>query len=55
MNCQISRNSQYEIPSKFTPASVSTLTTPGQDKSKLKKPVYNLLWMCGFILVGSAS
>ena len=51
-------NSQYEIPSKFTPASVSTLTTPGQDKSKLKKPVCSLLCMCalvGFILVGSAS
>ena len=34
---------------------MSTLTTPGQDMSKLKKPVCNLLWMCGFILVGSAA
>ena len=48
-------NSKYDIPSKFTPASVSTSATPRQDKSK---PVYNSLWMCalvGFILVGSAA
>ena len=51
-------NSQYEIPSKFTPVSESTSAAPRQDKSKLKKPVCSWLWMCalvGFILVGSAA
>ena len=50
-------NSQYEIPSKFTPVSVSA-SAAHQDKSKLKKPVCSWLWMCalvGFILVGSAA
>ena len=51
-------NSQYEIPSNFTPVSVSAYATPHQDKSKLKKPVCSWLCMCalvGFILVGSAA
>ena len=51
-------NSQYEIPSKFIPVSVSAYATPHQDKSKLKKPVCSWLCMCalvGFILVGSAA
>ena len=51
-------NFEYDIPSEFTPASVSTSVTPCQDKSKLKKPVCNSLWMCalvGFILVGSTA
>ena len=51
-------NSQYEMPSKFTPVSVSESAAPHQDKSKLKKPVCSLLCMCalvGFILVGSAA
>ena len=50
-------NSQYEIPSMFTPVSVSA-SAAHQDKSKLKKPVCSWLWMCalvGFILVGSAA
>ena len=50
-------NSEYDIPSKFTLASVST-SAPRQDNSKSKKPVNNYLWMCalvGFILVGSAA
>ena len=51
-------NSQYEMPSKFTPVSVSESAGPRRDKSKLKKPVCSWLWMCalvGFILVGSAA
>ena len=51
-------NSQYQMPSKFTPVSVSASAAPHQDKSKLKKPVCSWLWICalvGFILVGSAA
>ena len=52
-------NSQYEIPSNFTPVSEYTSSVASrQDKSKLKKPVCSWLCMCalvGFILVGSAA
>ena len=51
-------NSKYDIPSKFTPASVSTSATPRLDNSKLKKLVSSWLCMCalvGFILVGSVA
>ena len=51
-------NSQYEIPSKCMPVSVSASAGPRQDKFKLKKPVCSWLWTCalvGSILVGSTA